>query len=275
MIKQAETNKIQILQAPGEQLNYEQNFTSNHFQSMIIDEDYMYLTQHVDDNNRAKIERGEYVDLAKLLPKDRIVLEEDNRMQLIIKDGKSFWVPASSDSSTITNYTKWHQGFRVYTDIYSRAHPMRSSELIQYSHIIHSISQQFVWDNVYAYDKDFRIHMHRHPERNWATILQQAWSMRLREFLRPHTFATASPSGDFRNKNRSNNDICRKFNRGKCNYRMRCKYEHKCFNCFKFGHSIINCRKLQGNNSGSNGGPNQSNAYHQNNNGPVKEEKKN
>ena len=31
------------------------------------------------------------------------------------------------------------------------------------------------------YDKDFRIHMSKHPERNWGIILQQAWSLRLKD----------------------------------------------------------------------------------------------
>ena len=31
--------------------------------------------------------------------------------------------------------------------------------------------------------------------------------------------------------------------RGKCNFGATCKYEHRCSYCFKFGHSVLNCRK--------------------------------
>ena len=127
------------------------------------------------------------MDPAKLLPRDRVIVEEDHRMQLVIKDGISYWV-TMTDAMNISGFNKWSQAFRVYTDIFARANPMRASELIQYSLVIHTISQQFTWDNVYMYDKDFRLHMHRHPAPNWSMILQQAWAMRLREPLRTHGF---------------------------------------------------------------------------------------
>ena len=64
-----------------------------------------------------------------------------------------------------------------FSDIYTRAKPHKSTELIQYSHIIHTT----VWENVYSYDKDFRLHMAENPGRSWAIILQQAWSLHLRD----------------------------------------------------------------------------------------------
>ena len=49
--------------------------------------------------------------------------------------------------------------------------------------MIHSIASQYIWDNVYNYDKEFRLHIAKHPERSWSVILQQAWSMYLRDRL--------------------------------------------------------------------------------------------
>ena len=43
-----------------------------------------------------------------------------------------------------------------FSDIYMRAHPHRSAELVQCNHLIHTAAQTFVWDNVYMYNKDFR-----------------------------------------------------------------------------------------------------------------------
>ena len=42
------------------------------------------------------------------------------------------------------------------------------------------------------------------------------------------------------------NEPCKRFNRGHCNFGPNCKYEHRCAYapCGKFGHSILQCRKL-------------------------------
>ena len=121
------------------------------------------------------------------------------------------------------NGNKLSEYIQTYTQ--GQTNPLRAAELIQYSHVIHTISQQFVWDNVSAYDRDFRLHMGSHPLRNWSMKLQQAWSLHLREYIRPYT-----SMGNFANRERQRgrsdaNEICRRFNRGKCNYGLRCKFE--------------------------------------------------
>ena len=86
-----------------------------------------------------------------------------------------------SESSSISSFQKWEQAFRIYSNVYSQFNPNRSAELIEYNHIIHTISQNYTWENVYMYDKDFRLHMSHRPQRNWNIILQQAWSLRLKD----------------------------------------------------------------------------------------------
>ena len=39
-------------------------------------------------------------------------------------------------------------------------------------------------------------------------------------------------------------NCAKRYNRGKCNYGINCKYEHKCSYCHKFGHGVLSCRKL-------------------------------
>ena len=83
-----------------------------------------------------------------------------------------------------------------------------------------------------------------HPERNWSILLQQAWSLRLREW-----------SGSVSNGNNSNShttnsgkkfdEPCRRYNKGRCPFGSGCRYEYRCSYCFKLGHAAINCRKLQ------------------------------
>ena len=145
-----------------------------------MDQDYIVIGAHIDKNTQQKIISGQYVDFSKLIPKDKILVEKDGRMQLVIKNGQSFWVPVSkSESVNINNFSKWEQVFRVYVNIYTKGNPDRAGELIQYNHVIHSISLSYVWDNVYTYNKEFRLHLSSHPQRSWAIILQQAWSMKL------------------------------------------------------------------------------------------------
>ena len=138
------------------------------------------MGNHIDEQTLNKIKRGEYVDFGRLIPKDRILAAEENCLELVVKGGHTYYVPVI-DTTEINSFSKWEQAFRVYANIYTKAYPNRSSELIEYNHIIHTVSLSYPWENVYLYDKDFRLHMSKHPERNWSIILQQAWSLRLRE----------------------------------------------------------------------------------------------
>ena len=72
---------------------------------MLIDDDYMAVGTHLDEQTKAKIELGEYVDLAKLLPRDKIKDEEDHQMEIINKGGQTFWV-ADKESSSINLFAK-------------------------------------------------------------------------------------------------------------------------------------------------------------------------
>ena len=196
----------------------------------------MVVGSHVDVSLVEKIQKGDYVDFGKLIPKDRVMAIEDSRMDVVIRNGRTFWVPVN-DSTTINNFNKWEQAFRVYSNIYSKAHPQRASQLIDYNHVIHSISQTYIWDNVYLYDKEFRLHMACNPLRSWSIILQQAWSLRLKDRI------PANVSQNTNSNNHRNGEVCRQFNKGKCNFGINCRYEHKCSYCYKFGHNVLNCRK--------------------------------
>ena len=239
MIREAEAAKARIFAAPGIE-----NFAS-HWEGLtptaVCDEGYIVVSGHLDESTVVRISKGEYVDFSKLLPRDRVCVEDDGRMEMCVKNGKTFWVPVSH-SVNITNFNKWEQAFRVYSNIYTKANPARAAELIEYNHVIHNISMSYIWDNVYSYDKEFRLHMGRNPNRSWAMILQQAWSLRLRDRLSAQQYNTHNtyPSSNNRAKVP---EPCRRFNRGRCNFGSNCRYEHRCGYCFKFGHAVLTCRK--------------------------------
>ena len=126
----------------------------------IVDENYLIIGGNLDGSIIAKIVRHEYIDFARLLPKDRISAKEDHQMELVSRAGSTFCVPVSDRElgGIINNFLKWEQAFRVFSNVYTRYYPERASELIQYNQLIHTASHTFVWDNVYRYDKEFHIH---------------------------------------------------------------------------------------------------------------------
>ena len=155
--------------------------------SVMVDENYMLVAAHLEESLQGGIIKGEYVDFSRLIPRDRILEEEDETMQMIVKNGQTFWRPAKNfgmDTQTISSLHRWEQAFQVFSDVYLRAHPGRAAELIQYNHIIHTTAATYVWENVYSYDKDFRLHISKFPSQSLGIILQQAWNFRLKEKVR-------------------------------------------------------------------------------------------
>ena len=154
---------------------------------------------------------------------------------MVIKGGKTYWSPVV-ESTSINSFGKLEQAFRVFSDIFLRHYPAKSTELIQYNHIIHTASLTYVWENVYSYDKDFRLHISRHPTRSWGIILQQVWSMRLKDRIykseydksnyNNHNSSGSSPGVDRGGSNVVLNKVCRRFNRGKCSFGVTCRNEH-------------------------------------------------
>ena len=273
-IRDAEAAKVKVFPPKGMS-------TDSKFKFIVqMDQDYLIVGAHVDEATQEKTIQGLYVDFSKLIPNDKMLTDEDSKLELVIRNGKTFWTPVS-ESVTINNFARWEQVFRVFSNIYTHHYPHKSGELIQYNHVIHSISLIYVWENIYSYDKEFRMHISQHPERSWAVILQQAWAMKLHDCIyrsdSQGNAASFTPnnykSGNSNAKGTGNkyNDHCKRYNRGKCNLSSACAYDHKCLYCNKFGHGILVCRKLifdkekgtkhAGNNQGQN-----KNVPHSNNN---------
>ena len=93
-----------------------------------LDIEFMHVACHIDANTRAKIQRGEFVDLERLLPKANPLKfhresDEEKRMQMVSRDGMPYWVPAEKENK-IDCFKKWEQAFRVYASIYCQANPL-------------------------------------------------------------------------------------------------------------------------------------------------------
>ena len=211
--------------------------------SSIVDECYVSIGAHVDSNLSDKIKRGQHVDFVKLLPQDRLSAVQEDKLELVYKNGQTFFIPArDKDIIGIMNFHRWEQAFHIFSNIYLKEWPDCASELIQY-HIIFTASNMYIWDNVYSYDHQFRLHMGIFPECSWAIILQQAWSMCLKDHFNGQ-FKSGNSGGSTKNKK----EICQRFNKGLCTAGRACKYDHRCLGCGKFCHGVHICcnKKSQG-----------------------------
>ena len=268
LIKKAELSRAKIFGVPGENFNcnqisrvieqlpnlaIEERIGNDYIHSALVDENYLMLGNHVDASMKDKIISGEYVDLVKLLPRDRVMSsDEPQKIELVTKEGQMFWMPVV-DSNKITGYNRWDQAFRVYSNIYCKEYPHRASELLQYNHLIQTASTSYIWENVYHYDIDFHLHLAMFPKRRWSIILQQAWMVRLKDRIRfshDHRHNVVSYGGHSNANSQSKNDdgwgnLCKRFNRGRCSYGPGCRFEHRCKYCKKFGHGMHICCKLK------------------------------
>ena len=76
------------------------------------DDEFFHLTCHIEWSMKVKIERGKFIELEKLLPKGRNMSQrffEENKMQLVNRDGFSYWVPMERDK--IGSFRRWEQAF--------------------------------------------------------------------------------------------------------------------------------------------------------------------
>ena len=64
------------------------------------------------------------------------------------------------------------------------------------------------------YDREFRTHLASYPERSWAIILQQAWSMYLKDRIN-NSHSNGFDQGKQNSKGKKG-DECKRYNRGLC-----------------------------------------------------------
>ena len=159
LLRKAENSKANMLQVPGRESldsNYDNVIfsSSDLFHSVVVDEDYSAIGKHIDEGLRKRIQEGEFVDFARLIPRDQVLALNDNRIELVNNNGRPE-LRSVSEVETIGSFGKWEQAFRIFSTVYTDRYPERAKQLLQYNHIIFSASLTFTWSNVYAYDIDF------------------------------------------------------------------------------------------------------------------------
>ena len=83
------------------------------------DDEFFHIASHIDPGLRSKIEHGEFVDLERLLPKERLlggrsVNDDLNKhlYQLITQDTNTYLDPPLPKTGKTNNIRKWDQAFR-------------------------------------------------------------------------------------------------------------------------------------------------------------------
>ena len=104
------------------------------------------------------------------------------------------------------------------------------------------------------YDYTFRQLMSEYPERSWVLVYNQMWNLSMRDPLhkvgRNMDFSGGKRSGGNSGSSQGSNnhvsqrnDYCWRFNKNRCKFGQRCRYEHKWFYCDTLGHGLYNCNK--------------------------------
>ena len=252
------------------------------------DDDFFHVTSQIDPGMRVKIERGEFVELERLLPRDRTAgkNEDLNRQlyQLITQGTSSYVDPPMTKSGKINNVRKWDQAFRVFAAIYTHANPERASEIWQYVYVIHTAVASNPWDNVYFYDINFRELMASKPWRSWGKTYTQGWNMAFNNsnanFLSSTSHHVGGSQGSSSMSNNRNSrdwkdDCCWHFNKNRCKKNgSECNYDHRCTYCAGWGHGYFNCRKRQNKQNRRSSGNSNGSGYAKNSSNSPKGDKK-
>ena len=243
--------------------------------SGLSDDDFFHLTCHIKPSLIQKIEKGEFVELEKLLPKERSSYSkggsDENRLEWVQRDGSTFLVSVGKEAK-ITGIRRWEQAFRAYATIYCAANPQRSKEIWQYVGVINTVAAAYSWDNVYNYDITFRHLMAFNPNRSWAVTYNQMWNLSMRDPLpkvhnSKNQFQFHSQNhgqGNRSNQNQNNNqggkkkgvpDYCWNFNKGiPCKFGRKCTYMERCKYCDSPNHGVYVCPKLKNKRNSDQGG---------------------
>ena len=244
----------------GKQQENEIDLVKRNFVEDYDDDNYFHLICHVDQSLKNRIERGEYIELEKLLPKRKSHGSlDDSRLEWVTKDGMTFLTPVHDRDSQIKGVRHWEQAFRVYAAIFCNANPTRSGEIWQYIHTINTAASTYQWENLQYYDTVFRQMMSERPGRSWVKTYTQLWQLALKDHIQKTNGAAhvqshfgVKPSGGSNGnakpteqKHRDWRDnCCWQFNRtGRCT-RSLCNFDNRCSYCGMWNsHGSNTCRK--------------------------------
>ena len=180
------------------------------------------------------------------------------------EEGEGFTFASVRTKRQLTTPMHWNEAFRVLMFVELRAHPEKSSQMIQYMININTAFKTYTFETVYMYDKDFRLSLAVGQMSSWASSND---ALRAKMIVRPKLqFAdfkpdpkpfqkytnnekkteTTRPTKTIQpsyNAGRADKDFikcCRSFNKGACTYGDNCDFPHMCFHCYG-KHRVSDC----------------------------------
>ena len=219
-----------------------------------------------------KIRKGEFVEFGIILGRSEYQMNQTKAMTLSINQGGQIVWQDDKIKRPITSIYSWTTAFLTYASIYLAANPQRSQELLKYAHIIRTASYRFGGYAWRAYDIQFRLRQEKQPQRSWAVIDGELWSLymtspfpgRQPQFgMHPlysmgqidglgNQAKTPSSAGNgpllFQHvqQNQTGNNgekFCFGFNRPQGCFRKNCNFKHACLQCNNADHGAFACKK--------------------------------
>ena len=254
IVRDAEKMKANLI-APKGMLPIKIDHNIEMLRNLDNDDDFFHVSCHIDSSLKQKIERGEFIELDKLLPRDKAAggfsMEEEHGIQIVSHNGHAYLTPPTTEQK-ISNLKSWDQAFRVYATIFTQANPECSSEVLQYIHIIHTVASTYSWANVAFYNFMFRRLMATKPWRSWAKTYTQGRKLALKDpALKVPTSGQGArtPGGGTTKSKGWRDDCCWHFNKGNsCKNGSSCKWDHRCTYCGFWNHGFSSCHKRLGKN---------------------------
>ena len=233
----------------------------------LSDDDFFHLICHIDANLEQKIERGDFVDLDKLLVKDNNgpwmteQAHDYERLEWVRNEAGTFLMPAKKQNK-INNFRRWEQAFCIYATIYCGKNPHRTREIWQYISVINTASNSFIWENVYNYDIVFRQLIQFNPNRSWAITYSHMWNLSMRTPLpKPQYIGNNQNQAQGQGKPqilgsiKKKPDYCWSYNKGiKCKFGKNCRFIERCSYCDSGSHGVVNCPRLDNKKENRNSG---------------------
>ena len=215
------------------------------------------LSRPVDRNMEDKILRGEYVDLALLLP-DNLYQSQAPDIQLPLDDSSAG--PMGSPVTmvrkrkpVIDSFQKWLEAYMVYMLVIVTTYPRRALELIKYQQIISRAVTKFKGLAWLSYDQQFRRHASSNLSLQWDKVDLELWTVTFSGLAKPHCGICSSPyhaedvcpSADPYRKQRRSQTVCFDFNKPSGCRRRNCSYPHVCRRCHSNSHTVQDCPQQQ------------------------------
>ena len=98
-----------------------------------VDDNYFLVASHVDETTKQKI------TVMNILTSHDFCIKIGQEVMKITGE----WLCSIADKNSINGYHKWNLASHVFLDIYIEYYPERTSELIQYSHIIQAAALSY------------------------------------------------------------------------------------------------------------------------------------